>query len=306
MKAAPKGRRKPAGSLALHAARFHAGLQTEAEETRGTYRRALGEFLRWASSRAVRRVRPGDVLRYRDHLVRSRRLRPASVATYLTALRRFLAFLVEEGRYAANPAVGVRSAARPRRHLHRPLSADEMRALLASLPGEGILAARDRAMLLLMARCAVSETELVRLRRADVRLEQGGGALMLPAPRPTASPVAIPLRGDAARALEAYLAMRGPVEGGAPLLAGAGNRSSASGLTTRAVRARVHEAFTRAGIRGRGVGASSLRLTAAAEMLEAGGTPEELRRALRLGTATTAALYLSARRPGRDEGLEQH
>jgi site-specific recombinase XerD len=70
-------------------------------------------------------------------------------------------------------------------------------------------------------------------------------------------------------------------------------------MTTRAIRDRVNLYLREAGIR-RGsddsaVAAYSLRLTAALLLREEGATTEEIRKRLRLGTMTTARIYLNAR-----------
>ncbi|MBA3552715.1 MAG: site-specific tyrosine recombinase XerD [Actinobacteria bacterium] len=101
-----------------------------------------------------------------------RRYRPSSVARALAAVRSFHAFLLREGDAAANPAEGV---VRPRvpKLLPRPLSVQEMEALLAGFPEGDVAGIRDRAILETLYGAGLRVSELVGLAVDDVDLDEG-------------------------------------------------------------------------------------------------------------------------------------
>ncbi len=88
-------------------------------------------------------------------------LNPRSIQRQLSALRRFFRFLRREGRVKGNPVEGVR-APKVQRRLPRPLDIDQVIALL-SIPEEGELATRDRAMLELFYTSGLRVSELAEL-----------------------------------------------------------------------------------------------------------------------------------------------
>jgi len=159
---------------------------------------AIDAFL--AQLTVVRRLSPRTIAAYRDDLARlaafaatqgiddatalrddhlrgfvaaeSRRgIGGKSLQRRLSACRSFFRWLQREGRLAHNPAAGVRAPKSPRR-LPQVLDADEVGALIDA-PGEGPLAARDRAMLELFYSSALRLSELCSLRWHDIDLAQG-------------------------------------------------------------------------------------------------------------------------------------
>lgn len=270
---------------------FIRSLASRAEETRGTYRRALREFLRWLGDGTVERMTPADMLRYRSYLMRGRRLKPASVATYLTAARRFFAFLAEEGRVGANPAAEVPGAPRPRVHTRRAFTAPQLERLLGNLDRGDPIGRRDRAMALLMLHAALTEGEIARLRAGQCLRQADAFRLRLRDPRRPLAERTVRLTGEAAAALELHLRTSPPARAASPLFAGAGNRARPGGLTARAIRERIRRAMARAGVKGKGLSTASLRMTAAMRLIDEGRGLEEVRRTLGLETAAAAGMY---------------
>jgi site-specific recombinase XerD len=270
---------------------FLRSLASRAEETRGTYRRALRGFLRWIGDGTVERVTPADMLRYRSYLLRSRRLKPASVATYLTAARRFFAFLAEEGRVGANPAAEVPGAPRPRVHTRRAFTAPQLERLLGNFDRGDPIGRRDRAMALLMLHAALTEGEIARLRAGQCLRQADAFRLRLRDPRRPRAERTVRLTGEAAAALELHLRTSPPARATSPLFAGAGNRARPGGLTARAIRERIRCAMARAGVKGKGLSTASLRMTAAMRLIDEGRGLEEVRRTLGLETAAAAGMY---------------
>jgi integrase/recombinase XerC len=93
---------------------------------------------------------------------------PRSISRRLSAVRRFLAYLVQEHVLTSNPAVSVQ-APKPARRLPATMDADQVAGLLA-LPGDDLLTVRDRAMLELLYSSGLRLAELVRLDLVELDL----------------------------------------------------------------------------------------------------------------------------------------
>jgi integrase/recombinase XerC len=93
---------------------------------------------------------------------------PRSIARRLSAVRRFLGYLVVLELISANPAVSVQAPKAPRR-LPETMDADQVASLLA-LEGDDTFSVRDRAMLELLYSSGLRLSELVGLDIADLDL----------------------------------------------------------------------------------------------------------------------------------------
>jgi integrase/recombinase XerC/integrase/recombinase XerD len=283
-------------SLARHYEGFLRSLRQKRPETRGTYGRALHEFLRWAGKGKDCSLTTRDVERYKRHLAGGKKLSPVSVSTYLTALRRFCAYLVRVRAIAENPALSVGGNSRPRVHSRGTLTEAGVAALLGSVTRIGERGLRDYAFLKLMVGCALSEIELVRADVDDLIVENGAASLRVQGKGRVRKDQAVLLPPDVRRAVEEYLAVRGAPESRDPLFTSAGNRTRGRRMTTRGVRDRVTIYLGLSGVKGsdgRPVTPYSLRHTAATLMARAGASAEEIRDRLRLGSVVTAMLYVN-------------
>ncbi|MCA1830526.1 MAG: site-specific tyrosine recombinase XerD [Actinobacteria bacterium] len=163
------------------AERYLDGLVVEhgvSPNTAAAYRRDLRLYLQYLAGRKI--ARPKDVaepdvseflsslreLEYAD----GRRYSDATVARVLAAVRGFHRFLVREGVAVADPTELVGSMRVPR-SLPKALRLEEVEALIAAVPSEGPVAARDRAMLELLYAAGLRISELTALDVDDVDLD---------------------------------------------------------------------------------------------------------------------------------------
>ena len=292
-------------SLARHYEGFLRSLRQKRPETRGTYGRALHEFLRWTGKDRACVLTTNTVERYKRHLAGGKGLSPVSVSTYLTALRRFCAYLVRVGVIAENPALAVGGNSRPRVHTRGTLSAADVDTLLGSVERSGERGMRDYAFLKLMVGCALSEIEIVRADVADMVVESGAVCLRVQGKGRVRKDQMVTLPPDVRSALEEYLALRSSPGERDPLFTSAGNRTRGQRMTTRGVRDRINMYLGISGVKGRDgrrVTPYSLRHTAAAFMALSGASAEEIRLRLRLGSVATAMLYLDPAAKSSGEG----
>jgi site-specific recombinase XerD len=299
-KRAPKRVRLSRKDLERHFQAFVDHLNGKRPETRGTYQRALREFVRWFALDGDVRFTVSDVERYKRHLTLRKKLSPVSVSTYLTAVRCFCEFLLSRGVLAENPARSVGGNQRPRTHSRDMLSVEEVDRLLASVETSDERGKRDLAMIRLMLGCGLSEIEIIRADIRDLRTSGGQAALLVQGKGHTVKDELVFLGDDVRSALQDYMAVRASATPGEPLFASAGNRTRGERMTTRGVRDRINACLERAGVRGntgRRITPYSLRHTAAALLARGGASEEELQKRMRLGSLATARLYLSKSLP---------
>ena len=97
---------------------------------------------------------------------------PATARSRQLALRRFSAWLVEEGETTADPLLGLR-APRLDTKVVDPLTEDELRALLKVCAGSDLRARRDEALVRFMLETGARAGEVVALTVPDVDLREG-------------------------------------------------------------------------------------------------------------------------------------
>jgi site-specific recombinase XerD len=284
------------GTLAKYADGFVRSLKHHAEETRGTYERALREFTRWCKFDKKCRFTRIDILRYRTYLLEVRKLSAVSVSTYLTSVRQFCEYLVQRKILKENPARQVSGSSRPVRHSREPLSTAEVGLVLDAVHPIDEMGLRDFAFIKLMVYCGLSEIEIVRADVCDFSTDGSSSALVVQGKGRHKKDAVVAIPKDVKDLLDQYLSVRKTMQHHDPLFTSAGNRTRGGRMTTRGVRERVNHFLEIAGVkqgRNRLVTPFSLRHTAALMMAQAGATPDEIRDRMRLGSTLTAMLYIN-------------
>ena len=145
------------------------------------YRRDLRIYLAFLAKRSIQDPREIDEKLLRSYLAslsaatfgeEETAYRSASVARRLSAVRSFHRFLLREGATPDNPARGVLQPRVPR-GLPRPLSVEDVSAMLAAPPAWTPAGLRDRAILELLYGSGLRVSELVGMDVDDLDLEAG-------------------------------------------------------------------------------------------------------------------------------------
>lgn len=163
-------------SLSLEAEEMLSWLAVEKARRPNTiaaYRRDLAAYESWLGASG----RPGGapaadeaaVAEYVGHLKRSG-LAPASVARAVVAVRSLHRFMLEEGLAGTDPAADLRPPRVPA-GLPKPLSEEEIGALLGAVTGTSPVARRDRAVLELLYGTGMRISELVGLDLGDLAVD---------------------------------------------------------------------------------------------------------------------------------------
>lgn len=257
----------PLYQIGEYIAQYIHSLRDYSPQSVGTYKRCLREFVYYLTSvnRTFRFTRL-CVERYRDYLLnRKQRLRGRGVgltevamSQYLTALRRFCQFLVEQGVLLKNPARLVSGGKRPSRYHRHSLTAEQLDRLLSVVEGNDEVHLRDRALIFLMLGAGLSEIELHHLDKGDfekigkvwyARVRGKGKRLKV-------ERVAIPQ--PAMEAVHAYMALFPEAEPADPVFRSMSKRSHGKRLSIRSMHVAVEQRLEQAGIRSE---QDTLRLT---------------------------------------------
>lgn len=289
--------------LLKHRDNFLSSLTTKRRETVGTYERALREFVYFFPKDGKFMFRVPDVERYRKHLAQTKKMQDASIATYMTSLRRLCQYLVEIEVLEKNPAKRVYGSARPKQHNRTFLTLDEVDTLLASIDRTNEAGLRDIAIIRLMLGCACSEIELTSLDVGDIELQGKSMFLLMQGKGKSIKDRRVQVPHDTALALNEYLRSRvtkdaegklHPPAPDVPMLLSYSNRSMGGRITIRGVREAIIQRLKSSGVQKGRTGRLtpfSLRHTAGILMVESGATVEELMERMRIAWRPTAMLY---------------
>jgi integrase/recombinase XerD len=179
------------------------------EDTRRAYTRALLDFFCFVR-KLPSQVEVGDVLAYRDELVRKRR-KVRTINTRLSIVRAYFGYLKAAGEISLNPADTklVSVPPPPDDMAGRALTSEEVLRLLSAPDRTKVAGARDHALLLTMVRTSLRVSEVRNLRvsslvwshgRWTARVKvKGGRERTIPFPKDVRQAIEHYLKLDASR-----------------------------------------------------------------------------------------------------------
>ena len=200
-------------------------LQSEfGDGTRSAYAYGLGKFTEWLDAEDLEfpQVAPVDVRNWRDDLKED--YSAQSVNLWLTAVRRFYAWLIEGGAPMANPAREIKGARRSgTRHKRDALTSTEVLELLATTEGDSDLDRRDRAMLSLMVYAGLRTVEVYRADFENLATRDDRSILWITGKGHSEADDFIVLNAPCELAIQGWLSVRGGKPG--PLFESLSRRS---------------------------------------------------------------------------------
>lgn len=155
----------PSWMVSLQAAR-------KSPSTIKSYTTGVNAYLRFCADKGTPAVLDRrTVAAFTAHLLDSG-LEPATVTARQLGVRRFSAWLTEEGELDSDPLIGVR-APKIDSKVIEPLTDEEIRALLATCTGRDLMARRDAALIRFMVETGSRAGEVVGLALDDVDVVRG-------------------------------------------------------------------------------------------------------------------------------------
>ena len=261
------------------------------KKTVQTYNRAMRQFFYYLDDYGVKQPNRETVLSYRDFLSQARE--PATVQSYLMAVKQFFKWTALEGLYP-NIADNVKGAKIDIGFKKDYLTSKQVKKLLAAIDISTLKGLRDYALLLLMVTTGLRTIEVERANIEDLRTVADFTALFVQGKGQEEKRQYVKVEEPVENAIKAYLAARGRAATTAPLFASMANRNSGGRMTTRSISRIAKEAMIAADLNSERLTAHSLRHTTATLNLLHGGTPEETMQLLRHANLNTTLIYSHA------------
>jgi integrase/recombinase XerD len=173
-------KKPPAPNLDLLLPSWQLSLRADrkSETTLKTYSDGVRFYLAWCAEQQAAPLERGSIRGWVAALL-DKGNQPATARARQLAVRRFTAWLAEEGEIPADPFLGVKAPKLDTKVIE-PLTDDELRALLkactppkGATPAEMMRYRRDEAILRLMMETGARAGEVVALERADVDADAG-------------------------------------------------------------------------------------------------------------------------------------
>lgn len=146
---------------------LHLRAERKSPQTVKTYGDGVRAFLRWCTDNEHPATLDRDLLKLFIVDLLDGGAKPSTATSRHLAIRRFAAWLTEEGELGANPLLGVK-APKLDQPVTEPLTDDELRALLAACRGTDLRDLRDAALIRLMFTTGARAGEVVAMQVADV------------------------------------------------------------------------------------------------------------------------------------------
>ena len=252
--------------------------------TRKSYSRDLALLLDYCRSLNIDRWQNLDARQLRGFMAWRHRkgITGKSLQRNLSGIRRFFAYLIEQGKAKSNPAQGILAPKTPRK-LPRALDVDQTRRLL-EISDSNDLALRDIAMLELTYSSGLRLSELINLNMQDLDLKDGL-VTVLGKGKKTRT---IPVGKFAINALNKWFAVRSSMVAAdetAVFISQRGTR-----LGARTFQTRLKQLAKRQGIAGN-VHPHMLRHSFASHMLESSGDLRAVQELLGHADISTTQIY---------------
>ena len=241
--------------------------------TSEAYLKGFRLFNSWLADEGmtVAQVRPSDIRRWREYMHES--YAAQTVNLWLSAVRRFFAFLIEEfNAPILNPAREVRGVKRGKGGPHKrdELTSNEVRSVLA-LCDDSDLGRRDKAVLSLMAYCALRTVEIQRVDLADLQTKDDRTILWIHGKGHEEVDDFVVLPSPTEQAIRDWLKVRKKKSG--PLFWSLSRQNKGERLSSRAIRRLVKTRFADAAVVGNRKSTHSLRHSAITNAIRNGAKP---------------------------------
>ena len=213
--------------------------------------------------------------------------KPATIALYLAATRRFFSWTEQMGIYP-KITVGIKAPKIEKGHKKDYFAANQIKSILDGIQSDNLEGLRNYAVMALMTTgglCTIEITLKIYAWSVSVSVLyiQGKGR--------TDKTEFIKISPQVERAIRAYLKARGQVKGSDPLFVSCSKRNKGQRLTTRTIRGLCKNAMIDAGFNSNRLTAHSLRHTAVTLALLASQSLAEVQHFARHHNISTTQIY---------------
>jgi site-specific recombinase XerD len=147
--------------------------ERKSPQTIKSYLAGVDQYLAYCTEHDLPAVLDRRTLaRYIDHLLTDRGAQPATARSRQLGVRRFSAWLLEEGEADVDPLLGVKAPKLDSKVIE-PLSTDQLKAMLKACAGKDLRDRRDEAIIRLMAETGARAGEVAVMAVDDLDLKEG-------------------------------------------------------------------------------------------------------------------------------------
>lgn len=261
-------------------------------KTTATYQRALRRLFKYFTDNGITRPAYDDILNYKKVLEGAGR-KPATIALYLAAARRFFTWTEQRGIYP-NVALGVKAPKQDRGHKRDFLGAEQLTGIFSGMRHDTLQERRDFAIMALMSTCGLRTVEISRANIEDMRTLGGLPVLYVQGKGRKDRTEFVKLSAPVQKAITDYLSLRGNVADTAPLFASCSQRNRNGRMTTRSISRIAKTTMRSAGYNSPRLTAHSLRHSAVTLALLGGMPLQETQAFARHSNMNTTMIYSHA------------
>ena len=236
-----------------------------------TYKKALKQVFNYFGQHNIKTPTRDNILAFKKELEAKGR-KPATIALYLAATRRFFSWTEQSGIYP-NITVGIKAPKIERGHKKDYFAAHQVKSILTGIERNDLEGLRNYAVV------------------EDLRVVGGVSVLYIQGKGRTDKTEFIKISPQVEEAIRAYLKARGPVKEHDPLFVSCSRRNKGGRLTTRTIRGLCKNAMINAGFNSNRLTAHSLRHTAVTLALLAGQSLAEVQHFARHHNISTTQIY---------------
>lgn len=254
-----------------------------------SYQSGIKYFMRYISEKGIKFPQRKDIISFKKYLIECGKS-PATVASYLSSLRRFFAWTNSENIYP-DISTGVKAPKQDKGHKRDYLSGSQLADVLETTDRNSLEGKRNFAVLAVMSTCGLRCCEIVRADVGDIRNIDGVTCLFVLGKGRNSKREFVQLTAPVLEAINDYLKARGPVRGNEPLFASCSRRNAGQRLTTRTISAICKNSMIRAGYNSTRLTAHSLRHSTITLALMAGLSLSETQAFARHSNIQTTTVY---------------
>jgi len=235
------------------------------QTTKDGYRRRLRQFISWLSQTDrlealySKSLAKKDIVAYKEALL-AQGMEANSVASYLTAVRRWFAWL-QSGLIYPDVAKDVEGPKKPKGHRREWLSPEQLRGILDEIDKSSREGLRDYALINLMARTGLRDIEVSRALVEDIQQHKGAQVLWIHGKGRDSKDEFVVLTREALEPVQDYILLRGAKKG-EPLFCSLSDRNYGRALTPRSISRICKDRIRAIGLDDRKLSAHSLRHSA--------------------------------------------
>ena len=254
-----------------------------------TYKAGIGRLIAYCHTAGITSPQREDVSAFKKSLVACG-CKPATVAAYLSAIRRFFDWTESEGLYP-NITRGIKAPKIDKGHKRDFLTAPQIQSMMNGIDTHTVEGKRNFAILALMATGGLRTVEVMRANVEDLSTAGGLPVLFVQGKGRTDKKDFVKLTPEVLKALREYLEARGQVNRKEPLFVSCSHRNRGGRLTTRTISGIAKASMISAGYYSDRLTAHSLRHSAVTIALMAGQSLAEVQYFARHSNISTTQIY---------------